>query len=367
MVNKLYYPWIGGIEKVVQQIAEELNGKDNFEIEVLCCQPKGKAKVEEINGIKVYRASSLGIFWGMPISFDFFKLFKELSKEADVIDFHHPFPLGDLAVFLFPPKAKLIVHYHSDIIRQRVFNFLVKPFILHTLKRAQKILVSNPNLVKNSPCLKKFRGKCQVISFGVDLEEIKQCLDKAEIKEIKKKYKEFVLFVGRLNYYKGGEYLVEAMRDVNANLVIVGEGKQRKLLKKKTKDLKIENKVFFLPTQEREKLINFYKASEVFILPSIFKSEAFGIVLIEAMACGKPVISTELGTGTSWVNIDGKTGFVIPSKDSKAISQAIKKILENKKLAQELSQNAKQRIEEEFSLEKMLQRIAKLYSMFKRR
>ena len=180
-VNKLYYPWTGGVEKVIQQIAEGLNGKEDIEMEVLCCQPKGRKEIEKINGIKVYKVSSFGILWGMPISFDFFKLFKKLSKETDIVDFHHPFPLGDLAIFLFRPRAKLIVHYHADIIRQKVFGFLIKPLISHTLKKAEGILVSNPNLVKNSPYLKKFQGKCQVIPFGVDLEEIKQRLNKGEI------------------------------------------------------------------------------------------------------------------------------------------------------------------------------------------
>jgi rhamnosyl/mannosyltransferase len=123
----------------------------------------------------------------------------------------------------------------------------------------------------------------------------------------------------------------------------------------------LEHKIFFLPPQERKRLINFYRASQVFVLPSIFKSEAFGIVLIEAMACGAPVISTELGTGTSWVNINGKTGFVVFPKDPKALSQALKRILENKKLAQEFSQNARERVEREFSLEKMLEKTAEVY------
>ena len=360
-INKLYHPWMGGVEKVIQQIAEGLNGKEDIEVEVLCCQPKGKKEIEKINGVKVYKASSFGILWGMPISFDFFKLFKKLLKEADIIDFHHPFPLGDLVIFLFRPKTKLIVHYHSDIVRQKVFGFLIKPLISHTSKKAERILVSNPNLIKNSPHLKKFQEKCQVIPFGVDLEEIKQSLDEMETREIKKKYKEFVLFIGRLNYYKGIGYLIEAMEDVNANLVIIGEGKQEKFLRQKVKELGIENKVFFLPSQPRKRLINFYKASEVFVLPSIFKSEAFGIVLIEAMACGTPVISTELGTGTSWVNINRKTGFVIPPRNPKALKEAISKILENKNLAQEFGQNALERVREEFYSDKMLRGTEKVY------
>ncbi|TET83991.1 MAG: glycosyltransferase [Candidatus Nealsonbacteria bacterium] len=360
-VNKLYYPWIGGVEKIVQQIAEELNGKNDFEIEVLCCQPKGKGKEEIIHNVKVFKALSFGIFWGLPISFDFFRLFKKLSREAEIIDFHHPFPLGDLAIFLRKPKAKLVVHYHSDIVRQKVFNFLVKPLINRTLKKAKKIIVSNPNLIKSSPYLRKFQQKCEVIPFGVDLAKFEK-FNNREVENLKKKYNNFVLFVGRLNYYKGLGYLIEAMKDIQAKLVIIGEGPLKELLKKKIQELGIKDKVIFLPfITEENKLANFYKACSVFVLPSIFKSEAFGIVLIEAMACRKPVISTNIGTGTSFVNQDGVTGFVIPPKNSQALAQAIKKILENQKLAQEFGQNARKRVIEEFSLEKMLDRTSAVY------
>ena len=358
-VNKLYYPWVGGVEKVVQQIAEGLNEKDDFKIEVLCCQWKGKRKIEKINGVKVIRAQSFGIFWGMPVSFDFFGLFKKFSKEMDVIDLHHPFPLGDLALFLFRPKAKLVVHYHSDIVRQKVFDFLIKPFILNTLKKAQKILVSNPNLIKNSAYLKKFHQKCEVIPFGVDLVKF-ATFDEKEIQKIKQKYRDFILFVGRLNYYKGLEYLIEAMKDVGANLVIVGGGPEKENLEFRIKNLELKN-VYFLPFQSEDELINYYHACSIFVLPSIFKSEAFGLVLIEAMACGKPLISTELGTGTSFVNQDGVTGFVVPPRNSQALAQAIKKILENKKIAQEFGQNARNRAIQEFSLEKMLKKVSEVY------
>jgi rhamnosyl/mannosyltransferase len=358
-VNKLYYPWIGGVEKVVQQIAEGLNGKNFFKIEVLCCLAQGRGKEEIINGVKVHQASSLGIFGGMPISFDFFRLFNKLSKKADIINFHHPFPLGDLAIFLFKSKVKLVVHYHSDIVRQKIFNFLINPLINHTLKKAEKIIVSNPNLVKNSPHLQKFQEKCEIIPFGVNPSEFEK-YDEIAVKNLRKKYGNFVLFVGRLNYYKGVQYLIEAMRGIRASLIIIGEGKEKKNLEFRIKNLGLENKVFFLSLSGKE-LINYYRACSVFILPSIFKSEAFGIVLIEAMASGAPIISTELGTGTSWVNIHNETGFVVPAKNSFALFEAIKKILENKNLAEKFSQNAKKRVEEEFSLEKMLKKIESLY------
>ena len=336
------------------------NQRKSASVEVLCCQPKGKGNAEEINGVKIYKAGSFGIFWGLPVSFDFFKLFKKLMKEADIIDFHHPFPLANLAIFLFKPKAKLIVHYHSDIVRQKIFNLLIKPFINHTLNKAKKIIVSNPNLVKNSPYLQKFKEKCEVIPFGVDLSKFEN-FNEGEVQKIREKYGDFVLFVGRLNYYKGLEYLIEAMKNIEANLVIIGQGSEKKNLEIKIKNLKLENKIFFLPFQPENELVNYYRTCSVFVLPSIFKSEAFGLVLIEAMACGKPVISTELGTGTSFSNQDGITGFVVPPKNSQALAQAIKKILENKKMAQELGQNASKRVSEELSLEKMLEKISRVY------
>ncbi|MER3570478.1 MAG: hypothetical protein C4348_02685 [Patescibacteria group bacterium] len=333
---------------------------ESASVEVLCCQPKGKRKIEMINGVKVYRASSLGIFWGMPVSFDFFRLFKKLSQEADIIDFHHPFPLADLALFLFPPKAKIVVHYHSDIVRQRILEVFLRPLIFNTLKKAKKIIVSNPNLIKNSPYLQKFPEKCEVIPFGVDLRKFEK-FDEKKIENLRKGYGDFVLFVGRLSYYKGVQYLIEAMKNVEANLVIIGEGPKKKELELKIRNLGLEKKVFFFPFQSEEDLINFYYACSVFVLPSIFKSEAFGLVLIEAMACGKPVISTELGTGTSFVNQDGVTGFVVPPRDSKALAEALEKILKNKNLAQTLGRNARERVKKEFSLEKMIEKTITLY------
>jgi len=374
-VNKLYSPWVGGVEKVVQQIAEGLNKRNDFEIEVLCCDHNKKGKEEEINGVKVHRAPSFGVFWGMPISFSFFSLFKKLSQKVDLIDFHHPFPLGDLAIFLFRPKAKIILHYHSDIVRQKALSFLIKPFILNTLKKAEKIIVSNPNLIESSSCLRKFKQKCQVIPFGVDLKKF-QGNQRAfeEAKKIKEKYDDrpIILSVGRLTYYKGFPYLIEAIHNLkHSNILknvgikfpkclIIGEGKLKERLLKLIKKLSLQNEVFILPPQKD--LLPYYLACDLFVLPSIFKSEAFGIVLIEAMACRKPVISTELGTGTSWVNINEKTGFVVPPKDPKSLAKAIYKILENKKLAQELGKNARKRVEEKFSLEKMLGKTAVLYT-----
>ncbi len=238
---------------------------------------------------------------------------------------------------------------------------MTKPFVNHTLKKSQKIIVSNPNLIKSSPYLQKFEEKCEVVPFGVDFKEIENNLNEKEVGKIKERYGNFVLFVGRLNYYKGTKYLIEAMKDVRANLVIIGEGPELANYKLQITNYKLEDRTYFLPHLSEKELINFYRACSVFVLPSIFRSEAFGIVLIEAMACGAPVISTELGTGTSWVNVNNKTGFVVLPRDSLALAQAIKKILGNKKMAQGFSQNALKKARKEFSLEGMLKKTEKAY------
>lgn len=359
-VNKLYWPWIGGMEKIVQQIAEGLNSRDDLEIEVLCCQPRGKKRDEEINGVKIWRASSLGIFLGMPISLDFFKSFKKLSQKADIIDIHHPFPLAGIAVFFFKPKAKIVIHYHSDIVRQRAVSFFIKPLMSHMLRRAERIIVSNDNLVKSSPCLARFEKKCEVIPFGVDLKKFDSCAW-GKVEGYRKKYGDFILFVGRLSYYKGVDYLLRAMKKVDANLIIVGTGKLEEKLKWLSRKIGIEDKIIFLGKVGDDELVDLYNACAVFALPSIYKSEAFGIVLIEAMACGKPIVSTELGTGTSWVNQNRKTGFVVEPGNAKSLTTAINKILKDRGLAKEFGENARKRVIREFTLKKMIEHHKDLY------
>jgi glycosyltransferase involved in cell wall biosynthesis len=357
-VNKLYHPWIGGIETIVQEIAEWLNGKDEFEIEVLVCNHKLKRVIEEINGVKVFRASSFGIYLGMPVSFDFFYLYRKLYKNYDLVFLHFPFPLGFVAYTLLSSKKDLVIWYHSDIVRQKFLEIIFKPFHLFALKKAKKIFVSNPNLIESSNYLKKFKEKCIVIPFGVNLEKFKlNEKTKEEVEEIIKRYKPpIVLSVGRYVYYKGFEYLIESAKNVGARFLIIGEGPLKKKYENIIKKFNLENKVFLIPPVEN--LIPYYYACDLFVLPSITKSEAFGIVLLEAMACGKSLISTNIGTGTNFINQDGITGFVIEPRNSKILSEKINEVLNNKELKEKFSQNSLRRVQE-FSKEKFIEKLSK--------
>ncbi|MDP2631949.1 MAG: glycosyltransferase [Candidatus Uhrbacteria bacterium] len=361
-ICKLYNPWIGGVEEVAKKIAEGVHSLGGVESIVLCCQPKGKYDQTKINEIQVNRAASLGMLWGMPISFDFLKRFRRLSKTVDVIDLHIPFPLADLAVLLTKPNAKLVVHYHADIVRQKILKPLFGPLIRNTLKRADFIVVSSPNLIESSKYLKNFKEKCKVINFGLDVKEY-ACANPEQINTLIARYGDFTLFVGRMSYYKGVDFLINAIKSTSGNLVLVGTGPEESRMKNLVKKLELKDRVIFLKNQSNAELINLFHAAQVMVLPSIYRSEAFGLVLLEAMACGTPVISTELGTGTSWVNKHNETGIVVPPSNVSVLADAINRIAKDKQLRQRLGEGAKMRATYDFSMSNMIFSIAKLYNI----
>ncbi|MQY69266.1 MAG: glycosyltransferase [Firmicutes bacterium] len=358
-INKLYYPWIGGIEKVVQNIAEVL--KSEVDMEVLVCRNRGRGRNEIINNAKVMRAGSLGIFFSMPLSLSFPIMLKRLNR--DILHFHLPFPLGVISYLLMRPKGKVVVTYHSDIIRQRLAKILYRPFLMKFLKRADSIITSSQNLKDNSPALKGFQDKCKVIPFGIDLEEFRLTPEIAKrAQEIKEKHKgPLILFVGRFVYYKGLEYLIEAMKNIEARLLIIGRGPLEKKLKKMAQRFAISNKIVWIGEVSRKDLISFYHACALLALPSISNNEAFGIVQLEAFTCGKPVISTNLPTGVPFVNLHQKTGLIVPPKDSEALSRAINSLLKSPNLREQYGRYARERVEKEFTRELMAQKVLKLY------
>lgn len=362
-INKLYYPVVGGIETVVQQVAEGINKTDDFIVDVLACNSEFKTVREQINGVMVTRASSFGIFFSMPVSISFFLLLNKLWKSYDLLHLHLPFPLGELALWLIRPKCRLIITYHSDIIRQRFISSALNWLHTWVLGHAEKIAVSNPNIIETSPLLKRFKAKCTVIPFGVDMKRFSpDNSSKQSIEQIRQRYgKRIVLFVGRLVYYKGTEYLIRAMKDIDARLVIIGEGPMKRSLINEVNTQGLENKVTFLPCRTQDELVNFYRASSVFVLPSLYRSEAFGITIIEAMACGLPVISTELGTGTSYANMDGVTGFVVSPGNSDDLSTPLKKLLSDPVMASNMGRAGYQRIKTAFTIDTMLNKYKNLY------
>ena len=359
-VNKLYYPHIGGVEKHVQDVAEAL--ADRVDFRILVANNHFKTVNETINGIEVTKIASLGSISSAPVAPTFGCWLRR--ARPDIFHFHFPYPLGEFSFLFTKTNAKLVVTYHSDIIRQKKLLALYRPFMMRFLKKADKILVSSPNLIANSPVLRHFREKCQVIPFGIDTNRFALTPDverKAAGFRKQFNHKNIILFTGRLAYYKGLSYLVEAMKEIDGALVLAGEGNLRGQLESQARSAGVLNKIVFLGKIAEQDLPPLYYACDVFVLPSIAQSEAFGLVQLEAQACGKPVISTDLPTGVPYANLDGETGLIVPPKNGPALSEAINKLLNDQELRKRLGEAGKKRVNSQFSLEAMAQAVLKVY------
>ncbi|MEA4871416.1 MAG: glycosyltransferase [Synergistaceae bacterium] len=352
-VNKFYHPVTGGVERVVQQIAEGLNG--NVDMTVLACQKKGLGINEKINDVRVIKSGSLGTYFSMPVSFSFLRTFSRLSRDADIVHIHMPFPLADVAMFLSGYKGKVVLWWHSDVVKQKKLLLLYRPFLEWLLNRADLIVAATQGHIDNSAFISNRKDKCVVIPYGVDknIIELSSPSRSAKLKENSDPCS--ILYIGRLVYYKGCDVLLEAFSKVrNARLTIVGEGPLRSSLEKQADKLGISEKVDFISFLDDRCLAEKLAECDFLVLPSVERSEAFGLVQIEAMAFGKPVINTDLPSGAPLVSLDGITGLTVPPNDAEALAIAIQRIIDEPDLRERFGKAAYKRAREEFSMDKML-------------
>lgn len=358
-VNKLYYPHIGGVENVVRMFVVGL--KDKVDIEVLAANEAPRSVVEHTDGVKVTKVASLGRLRSTPMAPGFIPALKKST--SDICHLHFPNPTGELAYLIAKPKGKLVVSYHSDIIRQKTLLKFYRPFLERFLDRADRIIVSSPNLIASSPFLRRVRDKCTVIPFSVPTDWLALTPQiRARADELRAEHgPKMAFFLGRLIYYKGVDYLIKAFKEVDAKLVIAGDGELEPELKKLTEELGIAGKVEFVGPLSSAELAAYYHACDVFVLPSVESSEAYGLVQLEAHACGKPVISTNLPTGVPFVNKDGVSGLVVPPKDVAALADALSRLLGDDALRAKLGAQAKERFENEFAMDVMIERLLDVY------
>lgn len=360
----MYPPHIGGVEEVVRLLAEGFVSREHIESGVLVCNEGPRTVRETMNGVNIIRVGSLARVWSEPIAPTF--LAHLLRSDADIYNFHTPFPLGELGGLIMEKDRRMVTWYHSDVLRQKLLLRAYRPMLESFLKRCRVILVSSPNLVRSSPFLQPLAGRCRVVHYGIDTRKLRvdESVSRAAA-AIRERYcpgRGLVLFVGRLVYYKGVEHLVEAMEGVDADLLILGRGPLKKSLEYQAVTAGISGRVHFVDRVGDEELSSYFHACDLLVLPSTARTEAFGLVLLEAQACGKPVISTELGTGTSYANLDGVTGMVVPPAESRALAEAMNRLLDNPSLRQEMGLRGQERVEREFELSGMIDRVAEIYA-----
>lgn len=364
-VNKLYYPVTGGIERVVQQLAEGLSG--DTDTKALVCRQKGKTVVEEVNDVEVTRASSLGTISSLPLSFSFLWRFHKMAKDRDIVHIHMPFPLGDLACLLSGYRGIVVLWWHSDIVRQKKLMKLYRPLMNWLLRRADCIVVATQGHIEGSHYLKGFEKKCRIIPYGVDARIEREADHWMAVGQHKRTGEDVrFLFVGRLVYYKGCRTMIEAFataagKDGRLRLDIVGTGPLEEELKARMEELGLSGRICFHAGVEDDELITYFQDCDVFVLPSLFRSEAFGLVQIEAMAFGKPVINTKLPSGVPYVSPHGETGLTVQPGQADELADAMLYLAGHPEERLRMGMQARKRVEEQFRMETMLERVKNLY------
>jgi rhamnosyl/mannosyltransferase len=365
-VYKILLAFEGGIPAIIRQITGAKHTAIQSRILVTSTLNTYKEKEANLTQVKVYKTFSFGNIFSMPVAPLFPLWFWVQARKSDIVDYHYPFPLVDLALFIyFPKKTQLVVHWHADITKQKKLLTLVAPLIRNTLRRADKILVSSPVLIEKSPFLATVKQKCQVIPFGIAPHWF-DAPDAKMLQTVRAEYPNFILAVGRLVNYKGFDILIEAMQFIDIPVIIVGEGIELERLQHLAKEYEVSDKVIFTGKISARRLKCYYHACHLFAFPSITEAEAFGIVQLEAMVCRKPIVNTALNSAVPWVARDGKEAITVPTNDANALQQAINRLLNDDILAKQMGAAAYQRVINYFSDRYFLDKTHRTYQTLKK-
>ena len=359
-----FFPIRGGVEKVMYDLMMGLSGRD-IQCDMLCAvtenHPSGIVPLNQYARLQcmpvLFKLSGTMISPAM-----IFRL-RKIKRKYNIIHIHHPDPMACLSLFLSGYKGKVVLHWHSDILKQKTWLKLYKPLQRWLIKRADVIVGTTPVYVQQSPYLKNVQHKTNYIPIGVD----ELITDPDLTVQLKERYagRKIIFSLGRLVPYKGYEYLIEAAQYLDDTYLILigGDGPLMGELQHLIDTLGVGRKVLLEGYIKDDKVTaSYFMACDLFCLSSIMKTEAFGIVQIEAMSCGKPVVATRIAeSGVSWVNEDGVTGFNVEPQNAEALAEAIERILSDPQRYAKLSAGARHRYETIFTQAKMVDKCIELY------
>jgi glycosyltransferase involved in cell wall biosynthesis len=360
-VYKDFYPPVsGGMERHMALMCR--HQRQWADVEALTCSRSFKSRVIERDGTRVIEVGEWGRFQSAPVSPGFPS--RMGATTADLMVVHVPFPTAELGFLYAQPRTKLIVRYQSDVVRQAAAMRLYGPFLQRFLRRADAILVASEQYLETSETLQPHRDKCRVVPLGVEPGDYPEP-PSGETERLRKQYGgEFVFFCGRHRYYKGLDVLVRASASLDVPVVIAGDGPQRQ--KCEVFALKRDLPVRFVGSLPDEALVAHLRACGLFAFPSVARSEAYGIAMLEAHLCGKAVVATKLGTGVEFVNEHGKTGLNVKPNDPDALAAAINELMRAPQRRSEMGAYARSRVLESFTAEKIARAEFEIYEEFVR-
>lgn len=350
---------VGGVEQVIDQIAR---GTSSLGVEnaVLTLSNYPSQHPSPMHGYELYTAKRNFELASNGFSWQSIGLFKELASKADLIHYHFPWPFADLVHQLVTPKKPTVLTYHSDIIRQKLLLKLYHPLKQQFLKSVDHIVATSPNYLQTSSVLQAFAEKASVIPIGLD-DRTYPKPDENLVKYYKAHFGErFFLFIGAFRYYKGLKFLIEAAREAPYPIVIAGSGPIEAELKADVQRHQLKN-IFFVGQVSEPNKSALLQACYGVIFPSHLRSEAFGVTLLEGAMFGKPLISCEIGTGTTYININQETGLVTPPSDPKALAKAMTWLWTHPEESKEMGQRAGARYHSLFTAKQMAESYFDLY------
>lgn len=363
-VSKYYPPTFGGLEKVVYDIVEGLAQRD-VRADVLCAAAGGtRSCIDQANGYTITRKRELAKIAATPIAPGLLNYYSSVCNQYDVVHIHLPNPLANLAAMLRNTKAKVVLHWHSDIIKQKQMLKLYRPMQNWLLRRADSIVVTSPNYLEGSDQLAGFKHKAVVIPIGMDASELTPRPELVDSIRQEHQGRTIVFALGRLTRYKGFEYLIKAARSLkNCVVLLGGKGEEQARLVALIEQYEVKDRVKMLGGIPHGDLASYYEAADMFCLPSYTKNEAFGVVQLEAMTFGKPVICTDIaGSGVPWVNAHEVSGLVCPPSSASALAAAIQRLADDPKLREKLGAQGYERVRTIFSVDQMVENTHALYA-----
>lgn len=361
-----FYPIKGGVEKVMYDLTDGLAHKD-VRCDMLCANINTSVRQRQIINISrnanVISVPAIVKKYATMLSPSMVFELKSICNDYDIIHIHHPDPMAALALRLSGYKGKVVLHWHSDILKQAYVLKLYKYLQNWLIKRSDVIVGTTPVYVANSPYLRKVQDKCTFLPIGVEPVDGNGA-SSGKIRSLHEG-KRIIFSLGRLVHYKGFKYLVEAARYLPDDCVVLigGSGELKDELEKQIASSHLQGKVRLLGRISDEELPDYYMSCDLFCLSSIQKTEAFAIVQIEAMSCGKPVVATNIkDSGVSWVNAHGESGLNVEPENAKALAGAIIKILDDRELYDRLSKKARERYNQLFRKDIMIDKCLAIYN-----